>query len=98
MYVQMHVHKIVSLCIAVDTYVYLLKRRVQACSKHDILTRNLMNTLVFVNFLVVKIFPTLIRQYFPQSKFCAIRSVHNIFVVNDRPNLMTVWSSLVHKE
>ena len=32
-----------------------------------------MNTLAFVNFLLVKIFPTLIRQYFPPSKFYAIR-------------------------
>ena len=40
MYVQMHVHKIISLRIAVDTYVYLLKRRARACSEHDNLTRN----------------------------------------------------------
>ena len=32
-----------------------------------------MNTLAFVNFLLIKIFPTLIRQNFPPSKFCAIR-------------------------
>ena len=32
-----------------------------------------MNTLAFVNILLVKIFPTLIRQNFPPSKFYAIR-------------------------
>ena len=34
---------------------------------------NKMNTLAFVNFLLVKLFPTLIRQNFPPSKICAIR-------------------------
>ena len=32
-----------------------------------------MNTLAFVIFLLVKIFPTLIRQNFPPLKFCAIQ-------------------------
>ena len=32
---------------------------------------NKMNTLAFVNFLLVKLFPTLIRQKFPPSKICA---------------------------
>ena len=32
-----------------------------------------MNTLAFVNFLLIKIFSTLIRQNFPPSRFCAIR-------------------------
>ena len=31
-----------------------------------------MNTLTLVNFLLVKLFPTLIRQNFPLSKICAI--------------------------
>ena len=35
MYVQMHVHKIISLRIAVDKYLSILKRRARACSKHD---------------------------------------------------------------
>ena len=34
---------------------------------------NKMNTLAFVNFLLVKFFPTLICQNFPPSKICAIR-------------------------
>ena len=34
---------------------------------------NKMNTLAFVNFLLVKLFPTLIQQNFPPSKFCAVR-------------------------
>ena len=34
---------------------------------------NKINTLAFVNFLLVKLFPTLIRQNFPPSKICAIR-------------------------
>ena len=39
-----------------------------------------MNTLAFVNFLLIKIFPTLIHQYFPPLKFCAIRyvAIHSI--------------------
>ena len=32
-----------------------------------------MNTLAFINFLLVKIFPILIHQNFPQSKFCFIQ-------------------------
>ena len=32
-----------------------------------------MNTLAFVNFLLVKLFPTLIRQNFPLSKICAVQ-------------------------
>ena len=44
-----------------------------ACvSKHDYQLDDKMNTLVFVNVLLLKIFPTLIRQYFPPLKFCAI--------------------------
>ena len=42
------------------------------CSKHDDHDDDKMNTLAFVNFLLVKFFPTLIRRYFPPSKFCAI--------------------------
>ena len=34
---------------------------------------NKMNTLAFINFLLVKLFPTLIRQNFPPSKFCAVQ-------------------------
>ena len=34
---------------------------------------NKMNTLAFVNFLLVELFLTLIRQNFPPSKICAIR-------------------------
>ena len=46
-----------------------------------------MNTLEFVNFLIVKIFPTLIRQNFPPSKFCAIwyNQVQS-FQINDYTN------------
>ena len=36
---------------------------------------NKMNTLAFVNFLLVKLFPTLIRQNFTPSKICAIQYV-----------------------
>ena len=36
---------------------------------------NKMNTLAFVNFLLVKLFPTLIRQNFPPSKIYAIRYI-----------------------
>ena len=32
-----------------------------------------MNTLAFVNFLLIKLFPTLIRQNFAPSKICAVR-------------------------
>ena len=69
MYVQMYVHKIFSLCIDICTTI----KAACASSKHDDQNDNLMNTLAFVNFLLFKIFPTLIRQYFPTSKFCAIR-------------------------
>ena len=34
---------------------------------------NKMNTLTFVNFLLVKLYSTLIRQNFPPSKICAVR-------------------------
>ena len=36
---------------------------------------NKMNTLAFVKFLLVKLFPTLIHQNFPPSKICAVRYV-----------------------
>ena len=36
-----------------------------ACSKHDDHDDDKMNTLAFVNFLLVKIFPILICQNFP---------------------------------
>ena len=39
-----------------------------------------MNTLAFVNFLLVRIFPSSIRQNFPPLKFCAIRyTIKHIF-------------------
>ena len=42
-------------------------------SKHDDQDDDKMNTLAFVNFLFVKIFPTLIiHQNFLPPKFCAI--------------------------
>ena len=65
MYMQMHVHiiKIVSLSIAVAICITI--KAVCASSKHDDQNDNLMNTLAFVNFLHIKIFPTLIHQYFP---------------------------------
>ena len=47
-----------------------------------------MNTLAFVNFLLVKIFPTLIRQYFPPSKFCTIRYT---IECNSRQMLAASW-------
>ena len=66
----MHVHKIFSLRIAVDTcMVRITLKAVCASSKHDDQNDNLMNTLAFVNFLLIKIFPTLICQYFPPSNF-----------------------------
>ena len=40
-----------------------------------------MNALAFVNFLLIKIFPTLIRQIFPPSKFCTIWYIINTFAV-----------------
>ena len=46
-----------------------------------------MNTLAFVNFLLVKLFPTLIRQYFPPSKFCAVRYVATPYSFNNNNNL-----------
>ena len=39
-----------------------------------------MNTLAFVNFLLIKLFPTLIRQNFPPSKICAIRYIIIIII------------------
>ena len=36
---------------------------------------NEMNTLAFINFLLVKLFPTLIHQNFPLSKICAIQHI-----------------------
>ena len=42
-------------------------------SKHDDQDDDKMNTLAFVKLLLVKFFPTLIRQKIPPSKFCAIR-------------------------
>ena len=65
MYMQMYVHKILSLRITI--------KAACASSKHDDQNDNLMNILAFVNFLLIKFFPNLIRQYFPPSKFCAIR-------------------------
>ena len=49
MYVQMHVHKIFSLRITI--------KAACAISKRDDRNDSLMNTLAFVNFLIVKIFP-----------------------------------------
>ena len=51
--------------VATDTH-----KAVCTHSKHD---DNRMNILGFVNFLLTKIFPTVIHQNFPPSKFCAIR-------------------------
>ena len=50
-------------------------------NRHDDQDDDKMNTLAFVNFLLVKIFPTLICQYFPLSKFCTIRYIAKISVV-----------------
>ena len=63
MYMQMHVHKIFSLF----RYIYIPNKVACASSKHDNQDNNKMNTLEFVNFLLVKVFPTLIYQYFPLS-------------------------------
>ena len=41
-------------------------------SKFSVRDDDKMNTLGFVNFLLVKLFPILIRQNFPLSKICAI--------------------------
>ena len=58
-----------------------------------------MTTLAFVNFLLVKIFPTLIRQNFLPSKFCTIRyipslnhlsSLYTAAPAMDTPSLSTV--------
>ena len=35
-----------------------------------------MNTLAFANFILIKLFPTLIRQNFPPSKICAVQYVN----------------------
>ena len=70
----------------IDSYMYAvciikLRARAVVCSrdyprsKNDDHDDDKMNTLAFVNFLLVKFFPTLIRQYFPPSKFCAIRYI-----------------------
>ena len=69
MYVQMHVHKIFSLRIAVDTYITI--KAACAGSQRDDQNDNLMNTLAFVSFLFVKNFPTLIRQYFHRQNFAS---------------------------
>ena len=46
---------------------------------------NKMNTLAFVNFLLIKLFPTLIRQNFPLSKICAIRYISfSMVILNSR--------------
>ena len=69
-YINCNVHANACIKDFLAMYVAIdIKWRVR--SKHD----NKMNTLAFVNFLLIKIFPTLIHQNFP-SKFCAIQYIH----------------------
>ena len=49
-----------------NSYIFFL-------SKFSVRDDDKMNTLVFINFLLVKLFPTLIRQNFLLSKICAIQ-------------------------
>ena len=51
----------------------ITNKAVCSCNKHDDQDEDKMNTLKFVNILLVKIFPTLIRQYFLPSKFVLSR-------------------------
>ena len=59
--------------VAIDTYVCITNKGVCVRSMHDNQDDDKMNTLAFVNFLLIKIFPTLIHQNFPPSKLCAIQ-------------------------
>ena len=66
---------------------------------------NKMNTLAFVNFLLVKLFPTLIRQNFPLSKICAVQYSHiityyyysfNYYCASENNNSTIYLASLQH--
>ena len=65
--------KIFSLCSQLQIRI---ANKAACVSKHDYQHNDKMNTLAFVNVLLVKIFPILIRQYFP-SKCCTIRYQYN---------------------
>ena len=54
-------------------YVAIINKVACAHSKHDDQDDDKMSTFAFISFLLIKIFPTLIYQNFPLSKFCAIR-------------------------
>ena len=54
---------------------------------------NKMNTLAFVNSLLIKLFPTLIRQKFPSSKICTIQYVLYIIQVKGFS-----WPYLISKD
>ena len=73
MYVQMYVQMHVQTCIKIFSprscrYIHITNKVVCTSSKHDNQDDNCIG-----QFLLIKIFPTLIRQNFPPSKFCAIR-------------------------
>ena len=55
------------------SYVAIANKAVCALNKHEDQDDDKMNTLVFINLILIKIFPTLIDQNFPLSKFCVIR-------------------------
>ena len=67
----MHVHTGIKIC-SLSSYIAIANKVACARSKHDDQDDNIVNTLAFMNFLLVNIFPILIRQIFPLSKFCAI--------------------------
>ena len=73
--ITMHVHTGIKDFLAAYLYdMYIaIANKVACMSKHDYQHDDKMNTLAFVNVLLIKISLTLIRQYFPQSKFCAIQ-------------------------
>ena len=60
-----------SMCIPVlrfSCYVDIDNKAMRECTKYD----DKINTLAFVNFLLIKIFQTLIYQNFPLPKFCDV--------------------------
>ena len=55
--------------ISLGTWIRITNKTVCAHSKHDDKDYDKRNTLVFVKVLLIKLFPILIRQNIPPSKF-----------------------------
>ena len=82
--------KIFSLCSQLQIRI---ANKAACVSKHDYQHNDKMNTLAFVNVLLVKIFPILIRQYFP-SKCCTIRYQYNRMMAGLKHELLILMKFL----